>query len=246
VVVPSNDATIGLVRRARRSSLPEEITRQLLELIAAGGFPDDRLPPERALCESLGVSRGPLRESLSALQQLGAIETRGKAKIGRPARARMELALSSVAHTEQALATDPIEARSMVEPEVAATAAARASEDALAEIEHCLEVMEHDSGGAAERSAAQDAAFHLAIARATGNRILISVVEALGIASRESRMLSWRIPGGLGSSAKAHRAILDALKAGDSDAAREAMRAHLYEVEQQIRVVLREAEAPAA
>lgn len=245
MVGPSNDATIGLVRRARRSSLPEEITRQLLELIAAGGFPEDRLPPERTLCESLGVSRGPLRESLSALQQLGAIETRGKAKIGRPARARMELALSTVAHTEQALATDPLEARSMVEPEVAATAAVRATRDALAEIEHCLQVMEQESG-TAERSAAHDAAFHLAIARATGNRILISVVEALGIASRESRMVSWQVQGGLGSSVKAHRAIVEALKAGDGDRAREAMRAHLHEVEQQIRAVLREAEAPAA
>src|SRR2546425_12428285 len=78
------------IRPAQRRSLPEEIVDQLVELIASGGFPDHRLPPERVLCDLLGVSRAPLREALSALNHLGVIETRGKTKYGSVARARAE------------------------------------------------------------------------------------------------------------------------------------------------------------
>src|SRR5712691_1409415 len=64
-------AELARIRPARRRSLPEAIVAQLLELIASAGTPEYRLPPERALCEQLGVSRTSLREALSALRHLG-------------------------------------------------------------------------------------------------------------------------------------------------------------------------------
>src|SRR4051794_12298816 len=101
-----------LIRPARRRSLPEEIVQQLAELIASGGFPEERLPPERILCEQLEVSRASLREGLSALAHLGIVETRGKAKYGKIAAARAHLAARLNSHdSEQKLIADPLEVR---------------------------------------------------------------------------------------------------------------------------------------
>ncbi|MDX6723545.1 MAG: hypothetical protein QOD44_1724 [Solirubrobacteraceae bacterium] len=228
-----------VVHPARRLSLPQEITRQLLELIADGRFPGDRLPPERDLGTRLGVSRGPLREALSTLQHLGVVEVRGRVRIGRRTRARTELALLSVAQPERALVKDPLEARRMLEPEIAATAAARADEDALATIAEWITRMEELSGpDDADRALECDSAFHLAIARATGNPVLVSLIEALAAGSFASRAASWKVESGQESSVRGHRDILAALRSRDPDRARLAMKVHLDDVEGHIRRVL--------
>lgn len=235
-----DDGAIPVIKRARRSSLPEEISRQLLELIASGSFPDNRLPAERVLCAGLGVSRGPLREAFSGLQHLGVLETRGNARYGRPERARAELTRLPTMDADEVLMTHPLEARRLLEPEVAALAAARATPAALEEIDHWLVALEH----APDRNTAleQDSAFHVAIARATGNQALVGLIQALTDSLRESRALSMQPDEGPRSSSRAHRTIYDALAARDPDKARFAMRLHLDEVERLIHEALHAAD----
>jgi len=237
---------LTVVHPARRSSLPQEIAGQLLELIAAGSFPDDRLPPERDLGARLGVSRGALREALSTLQHMGVVEIRGRTRIGRRTPARSQLALLSLADPQRAVLQDPLEARRMLEPEIAATAAARADEDALSAIEEWLVRMENLSGPeTAERALECDSAIHLAIARATGNPVLVRLLEALSAGAAESRALSWQVEGGRESSVRGHRDILAALRSRDPDRARLAMKVHLDDVEGHIRKVLEQGDGAA-
>jgi GntR family transcriptional repressor for pyruvate dehydrogenase complex len=223
------------VRPARRRGLTHQVTEQLIELIADSPSPAVSLPPERRLGEQLGVSRNVLREALAALDQMGLVETRGKTRIGLATRARVHrLARLSPDWATRELMLDPVEVRRIIEPETAALAAMRATDAALEDIEGWVELME--AGAAQGRSVVdEDAGFHVAIARATGNRMLIDLVSTLGDALRQSRELSFRPPEATRAAIGDHRAILDAARAGDAEGARRAMGAHLNHVEDLLR-----------
>jgi acetylornithine deacetylase len=76
-------------RPLARQTLARQVADQLVDLITAGdGGLEVVLPPERRLCEQLGVSRNSLREALAALDRLGIIEARGRTRVGLPDRAR--------------------------------------------------------------------------------------------------------------------------------------------------------------
>jgi GntR family transcriptional repressor for pyruvate dehydrogenase complex len=228
------------VQPTRRRSLAKEVTDQLVELVATDGAPELTLPSERELCDRLGVSRNVLREALSALDGLQVTEIRGKRRIGIAARARAQLvARKEPRNAERQLVLDPIEARQILEPEVASIAAKRASPVAIQEIEDWLCQMEQGLARG-ERVVEYDSAFHVAIARATENQTLTHVVSALTDALRESRELSFQPPDAGRAAIDDHHAILAALKAHDPRAARQAMRAHLRAVEKLIRASLGE------
>jgi GntR family transcriptional regulator, transcriptional repressor for pyruvate dehydrogenase complex len=222
-------------RPARRKGLPHEVADQLLELIANSGSPQVTLPSERQLGDDLAVSRNVLREALAALDHMGVVETRGKKRIGDTSRARaLLLARASTQPPERELLLDPIEVRRILEPESAALAAKRASDQSIREIKHTIDLM--DAGVRRGESVIEyDSAFHIAIARATANQILIELVGALGEALRPSRELSFRPTEASRAALEDHRAILEAIQAGDARAARRAMRSHLDHVEDLIR-----------
>jgi len=222
-----------------RRSLPREVAGQLIELIASAGVPEVLLPAERNLCEQLGVSRNVLREALSELEGQGVTETRHKKRVGVAARARAQLvARMQSPNSERQLALGPIEARQILEPEIARLAARRATSDAIDEVERWLTAMEQGLARG-ERVVEYDSAFHVAIARAAGNPVLVQVVGALTDALRESRELSFQPADGAEAAIQGHRAILSALRAGDAPRARQAMRAHLKSIEQLIKASLR-------
>lgn len=65
-------------RPLQRRSLPQEVSEQMLELIASADAAEVALPSERRLCDQFGVGRNVLREALSALEGLGVTRVRGK------------------------------------------------------------------------------------------------------------------------------------------------------------------------
>jgi DNA-binding FadR family transcriptional regulator len=228
-----------VARPTQRRNLPHEVTAQLLELIAASSSPDLVLPAERQLCVQLSVSRNVLREALAALHQAGVIETRGKTRIAHVGSARAQLIsqLPDDPGSEGDMVLDPIEVRRMLEPEVASVAAKRASPDGVREIERWVSLM----ADAAERGEAvvdYDSAFHVAIARATGNRTLVELVRALNDALKPSRALSFRPERAAALALEDHQSILTAIRDQDGPAARKAMRRHLDRVERLIRASL--------
>lgn len=227
------------IRRLERRSLTEDIIKELLALIASDSLPDGRLPPERLLCEEFGVSRTSLREALSALTQLGVLETHGKAKYGHAAAAVAQI-ISRNQGTERDVVSGPLEVRLILEPAVAAIAALRASDDMVARIETCLLQME-GAQAAAKPGIDEDTAFHVAIAQATGNRTLEQLVTALTSTLRQSRLLSFEPTDALRTAIRDHRVIVDAIAAHDPERARAAMERHLGHVESLVRASLGEA-----
>jgi GntR family transcriptional repressor for pyruvate dehydrogenase complex len=234
--------TLAAPRHARRKGLPEEVAGQLIELIAASSAAEVRLPPERRLCEQFGVSRNPLREALAALDQMGILETRGKVRIGLSARARarqMAKLPTPAGASARAVLLDPMETRRILEPETAALAAERATDASLADMAHWLDEMEQAIRE--ERPVAEyDLGFHVAVAQATLNAILIELVGALTEALQASRVRSFRPREAASKALEDHHAILAAIRAGDSRAARRTMRAHLDHVEELLRSTISE------
>jgi DNA-binding FadR family transcriptional regulator len=217
--------TIGSDRLYRK------IAKQLSELIAAGEFvPGQRLPAERDLAQQMGVSRPSVREALIALEIEGKVEVRvGAGVFVREPKAAPVPAASE--HGEGPF--ELIQARMTVEGETAAHAATEATPEDVAEIRAAVEEL-HRLQDKGEPTDAADRAFHVAIASATHNGPLRSVVELLWDQGR-GQMWSlmeqhFETPALRAATLRDHQAILDAIAAADSGGAREAMKRHLSRV----------------
>jgi DNA-binding FadR family transcriptional regulator len=221
--------TIGSDRLYRK------IARQLSELISAGEFvPGQRLPAERDLALQLGVSRPSVREALIALEMEGKVEVRvGAGVFVRVPKAAPQPAAAG--HGEGPF--ELIRARMTVEGETAAHAAAEATPEEVDEIRAAaLELRRLQLAG--EPGGDADRAFHVAIASATHNGPLRAVVELLWDQGRGQRWSlleqHFETPALRAATLRDHQAILDAIAAGDSGGAREAMKRHLSRVAREL------------
>ncbi|MET0273587.1 MAG: FadR/GntR family transcriptional regulator [Phenylobacterium sp.] len=210
-----------------------KLYRRLADLIAAeieaGKYRlGERLPTERELAEQFGVSRPTLREALIALEMQGMIEARHGLGIYVT---RTQLPPATPAYDVEVGAFELIEARRLFEGEAAALAATSIDDDQIAELERLLELMADEEEVRGEDA---DKEFHLVIARATGNSAIVATVENLWELRNRSplaRNILTRARGlGLEPRIVEHRAVVDALKAHDPAAARQAMRDHLERV----------------
>ena len=155
------------------------------------------------------------------------------------ARARSSSLAFRARGPESELLVDPIEARDIFEPEVAALAAMRATPSAISEIERWLTLME-EGVARGERVVEYDAAFHVAVARATGQPHAGRGHRRAQRRCRASREHSFRPEGGAEGAIAHHREILTAIRERDADGARLAMREHLEHVGRRVREALRE------
>jgi GntR family transcriptional regulator, transcriptional repressor for pyruvate dehydrogenase complex len=206
----------------------EEIARNLAGRIARGELlPGQRLLTERELAHSLGASRGCVREALRALAEQGLVRSRhgdgtyvagsdglAQALAGRMAASRRRLA-------------DIFEVRKMLEPETAALAAMRARPADLARLK-ALVLDQQRRQAQGQDDADLDAAFHAALAQASGNAVLPAAIAALEAASGEAR--GPRTQARRRASLAGHLALVAALERRDAEAARAAMDHHLAEV----------------
>lgn len=245
--------------------LHERIAQEIAQLVAAGSFkPGARLPAERQLAQSLKVSRSSLREALSALELQGVLEIRvgsgayvrrrpapgeaatartGAAAPGRPgttaaADLSSEAATSTAAFhpADEMSPFDVLRARRIVEPEAAALAARHATPAQRAALAQAFEVLQREMRGEQAQPEA-DRAFHVLIARASGNAALAMVVERLwqeSLGPLGQRMEALYVTRGRRrDNIDEHRAILEAVVTGQVTGARQAMRRHLLLAERQ-------------
>ena len=211
----------------------EEIVRQVKQMIAEGRLKSgDRLPPERDLAEKFVVSRSSVREALRALESLGLVEIRaGEGTFVREVSVESliePLALMMVSQRE-AIA-ELFEARRLLEPGIAALAASRATLEEVAEMERILEEQAKEIAEG-RTGLVQDAAFHGAIGAAAHNRAITRLAHAIMDLLTQSREESLNTPGRPQRSHQDHRRILEAIRARDEHAARQAMLDHLDSVE---------------
>ncbi len=215
----------GLERVPRRR-LYEQIAQQLIAHIRTSGLgPGDRLPPERELAGQLGVSRASLAQALVALEILGVVNVRH----GNGAVIVSLLSDKQVVQAIQAHASrlpDIIEARAALEVKLASLAASRRTQEDLDAIEAALVAMADDiaAGG---RGIEQDAAFHAAVTAAGHSSLLARLMHEISDLIVETRVESLSQPGRPAQSLAGHRAIADAIRAGDAAAAAAAMEDHI-------------------
>jgi GntR family transcriptional repressor for pyruvate dehydrogenase complex len=201
-----------------------------------------RLPIERELAATLGVSRGSLREAIRALAALGVLEARqGDGTYVTsldPAKLLSPIGFFAELH-EPSSALELLAVRRVLEVESVSLATTRLTSAQLDELEAILAsvdqmLSEPDTVDAeAEATIDADAAFHRAIAGASGNSALSALIENL--MSRTLRARLWRAITERDSVREAHsehRAILRALVARDADRARVHMSAHIMSVEE--------------
>jgi DNA-binding FadR family transcriptional regulator len=209
-----------------RASLPTAIADRLRRKIRDGTLaPGQRLPGHRELAQQFSVSVGSLREAISMLVGDGLVETR--AGLGTFVSERADLAGGTGGPPlDRGQIEELIEARLVLESEVAALAARRASPAEIAELGALVAVME-SAAADARRFLDADVDFHLALARATHNRFLSSALSGVRTLLTRDLELSAEVGvrrfGGLQIAVAEHRAVVDAVEQGDEVAAREAM-----------------------
>jgi GntR family transcriptional regulator, transcriptional repressor for pyruvate dehydrogenase complex len=191
--------------------------------------PGDRLPAERELASILQVSRPSVREAVRALESEGRLVVRhGQGVfVAEPATRRaLQASLAKVDHDIAELYA----MREVLEVPAARWAAERRDTEGLQLVREALDRLEaaleqrpldHD------KLQRLDAAFHLSIVQASGNRFLEQTQGVLNDILNQGMITTLRLPGRVEKSREQHRRILEALLAGDVEAAGRAARAHV-------------------
>jgi GntR family transcriptional regulator, transcriptional repressor for pyruvate dehydrogenase complex len=189
----------------------------------------EMLPPERKLAEVLAISRRDLRAALATLESTGRVWRgvgRGTYLGSRPSKFSPTLRGMSVGTSP----ADVAEMRLIVEPELAALAAMKASPEDLEELQKCAKrnVAAKDD----EDWQHWDHRFHLLIAKATRNPAIIALLEAInGVRIKPSLRRKTADQEARRQFGLQHQAIVDAMVARDSKGAAECMRQHLSRVQ---------------
>jgi len=209
--------------------LYEEIAARMLEQIQSGVLrPGDRLPPERTLAEEYGVSRTAIREALRSLEMMGCVESHvGEGTfIKAPSLSNIVDPFSMIIAQNGRMGSELIEARLILETEIAALAARRRTEGQLAALERAVREMAEDIAGGGMGIEA-DEGFHGILAAAAGNEALSVMLDmCAGMLSR-TRPITQSVKGVPKMALKDHAAICDAVRSQDEKAARRLMRTHL-------------------
>jgi GntR family transcriptional repressor for pyruvate dehydrogenase complex len=214
--------------------LYEQVVDQIESNIQKGNLQaGDKLPPERELGEQFGVSRTVVREAIKALRQKGLVEIQpGKGTFVTDGTS--QVMRESIGHMvkvdrDKGL-TNLMQVREMLEPEIAASAAAMATPDDLTEMQKAIDAMD-ESLDDAEAYIEADQRFHHALAKATRNQLLLSLIDPIVDLLLEQRMkIFYADTGGADRGQHHHRRIFEAVSTGNVEAAHNEMVAHLKQV----------------
>jgi GntR family transcriptional repressor for pyruvate dehydrogenase complex len=190
--------------------------------------PGSRLPAERELAVHIGVSRPSVRAGLRALAAMGVVQSRHGAgtfiRDGPPTLGSEPLSFLAALHGFSR--DEMFESRRVLEVGVAGLAAERATGDQLATVAEEVAGM-YASMDDPQAFLVHDIRFHRAVADASGNPILASLVEMVSALFYEQRRQTAGRARDLKESAAMHRAIYNALRSRDATRARAAMEEHL-------------------
>ncbi|MEU8353109.1 FadR/GntR family transcriptional regulator [Streptomyces sp. NPDC048845] len=215
----------------RWTSVGHKLAEEIELMIARGRLTvGEKLPPERALAETLGVSRTTLREALRELEIKGLISRRpGRGTVVTvPSDADQSLEFSQRAHAATASFRDVMELRQTVEPGCALLAASRITAEQIERLESLARTAR---GTDNPRTLGElDVEFHKLIAAASSNPLIIELFESISALSAGTRRIGFQSPLRKDVSWDGHARILDALTRNDGTGAQEAMRRHLSDV----------------
>jgi len=218
-----------------RQKTYELVAERLLALISSRHLgPGDPVPSERDLVDLYRVGRSSVREALRMLESQGVIRSGANgsfrvAEFGSTLNSSLEFLLS----VEAADVGELFETRRILEGEAAALAASRRMKRQLAEMAQAIDEMEAGLGSE-ERFITADLRFHLLVAQATRNRVLLHLMDAIRALLQRSLASSYHIPGSPDRAIDMHRLILEAIEQRRPEEARQRMQEHVARVERDI------------
>lgn len=220
------------------ASLTDDAIARIQQMIVSGELrPGQRLPPEKELSESLGLSRNSLREAVKALELIRVLDVRrgdGTYVTSLEPAVLLE-AVSFVVdmHHDRSM-VDLLEVRRILEPASAVLATARASEQQIDELATLMEAVDDATG--VEDLVAHDLHFHSTIATIGGNQYLSGLLDALS--SKTVRVRVWRgltQNGSVQRTLDEHAAIVEAIRRRDPQLVQSLVVAHVEGVERWLR-----------
>lgn len=208
----------------------DEIKKMILEKRYGS---DGYLPCEGELCEMLKMSRSTIREAVRSLEIRGFLKrVHGKGiQVAAPDGQVMSRSLADMMEQKQIGLDDILEVRRMIEIRAAGIAAEKAGQAQLEAMSEQIETMDRLPSNDTQYVNA-DFRFHHCIVEATGNRLLLALVDAYEELLRELIVKTNRTDVSLEKVYGYHRRIYDAIRAGDAPRAKSCMEAHLNATEE--------------
>jgi GntR family transcriptional repressor for pyruvate dehydrogenase complex len=222
-----------MYQTVQNSRLYQKIVEQIERSIRSGELrPGDQLPPERELAQQFGVSRTAVREAVKALSEKGLVEAypgRGTFIVDTTSQVIRQSLDLLIQFGQKEGSAFLVEARDILEPEVAARAALRADEKQIGAMREAVATMDAAVGDEGAYIEA-DLDFHLALAEAARNPVILTFLDSIVALLREHRARVFETTGGPERGQVHHKRILAAIEQRDPDAARQAMHQHLQQV----------------
>ncbi len=222
-----------------RTSLSETLAQRITEFIRGNGLEvGAKLPSVKDLARHFAVATPTLREALHRLEATGLIEIQhGSGIYVRQQGARMMLSNPYYGDLDIHTILDLLEARSLLEPELAARAAAQAAPGTIARLRNIVaEAATHLSGSKADNTPLLKAneAFHGAIAQMSGNAVLTHLIASLLELYAKEQLLVQHLYNNRAQDHREHSAICAAIENAQAEKARTLMQQHLSGVQSAI------------
>jgi GntR family transcriptional repressor for pyruvate dehydrogenase complex len=226
-----------------RSTLSEQVAKRLAARITAGDWrPGEKLPSEAELCKAFSVGRSSLREALTSLAFIGLIRVRaggGSYVADQPSAYFTSAWLNNGVLTNKKELDDFVEARLILETELAGLCAERITQSELDEMELLVERMRksvHD----ADEFWKLDLSFHLIMGRSAKNDVLNNILTGVREQMLDLISKSLLLQEGMEQAVRQHTKVLEALQQRSPVKAREAMRNHLQSFQRGYKVLFGE------
>lgn len=213
-----------------RVTLSEQVAMQIASMISSGRWKDgDRLPSEAELCKMLHIGRSTLREALRSLAFVGLVRMRageGTYVARGPSKLLERILAQGMLVTQQAV-TDLCDTRILLETELAALCAQKATEEELEQLESLVQEMWLNVHGPTTAFLKLDLDFHLRIADASKNCVMAQLLRTIRQLLEECIVKSLQLTNSVQLACEGHARIMEALKEHNLLKARASMREHL-------------------
>jgi GntR family transcriptional regulator, transcriptional repressor for pyruvate dehydrogenase complex len=221
--------------------LSEQVAKRLAAQIIAGDWPPGaKLPSEAELCKAFNVGRSSLREALTSLAFIGLIRVRaggGSYVAEQPSAYFTRPWLNSGLLTSAKALGEFVEARLILETELAGLCAERITPEELKDMEALVDRMKGSIQGNADEFWKLDLSFHLSMGIAAKNDVLNNILKGVREQMMELISKSLLVKEGMEQALVQHTKILEAIRHHNPAKAREAMRNHLQSFQRGYKVL---------
>jgi GntR family transcriptional repressor for pyruvate dehydrogenase complex len=224
----------------RRETPTAELTRKLLDYLLSGELSlGQKIPPERALADALGVGRAAVRHAIKSLSLLGLLEQRqgDGTYLSRSESDLLPRVIEWGLLLGERRVADLLETRHHLEIVLAGLAAERRTPEQLARLKSLIDQMATATDH--QQYVEADIGFHLEVAAASHNLVLAGILSNVQSLLRVWAQRVINAAGETATSLTMHRRVLKAIEASDSAAARRAMEAHMDRAGRRLRATLK-------